>query len=211
MDDDDDGITAAATTTALLRRHAVPLSWLAAAVASVCFLVGYTLAPAPQHHQRHDQRLDQPRRNLVAEREVSLTDPLVYFYNEYTYIKPLQQSNYPWENIVEPYRKTTFLVANPSPSHTYTWYVGGWHVKEDSPTADINFGAPTGTPETVTVQARDRVTGAVVATRDVPVMVKYVRRELRQLVDQDRDAFFQAVAVLQRVPTQTGKRLYGPR
>ena len=142
---------------------------------------------------------------------MSLLDPMVYFYNEYTYVKPLQQGNYPWDNIVEPYRKTTFMVANPVPSQTYSWYVGGWHVREDSPTADINFGAPTGIPETVTVQARDRTTGAVLATRDVPVMVKYVRRELRQLVDQDRDAFFQAVAVLQRVPTQAGKRLYGPR
>ena len=31
------------------------------------------------------------------------------------------------------------------------------------------------------------------------------------MLDQDRDAFFQAVSIMQRVPTQTGKRLYGTK
>ena len=34
---------------------------------------------------------------------------------------------------------------------------------------------------------------------------------MRQLLGQDRDAFFQAVSIMQRIPTQTGKRLYGTK
>lgn len=41
------------------------------------------------------------------------------------------------------------------------------------------------------------------------VQVKYVRRELRSLTDQDREMFFNAVAVLQRVPSAVGQEVYG--
>ena len=41
-------------------------------------------------------------------------------------------------------------------------------------------------------------------------MVRYIRREIRALTDQDREAFFQAVMTIQRVPMSVGKRLYGP-
>lgn len=41
------------------------------------------------------------------------------------------------------------------------------------------------------------------------VTVKYVRREIRALTDQDREMFFNAVSVLQRVPSSVGQQLYG--
>ena len=41
------------------------------------------------------------------------------------------------------------------------------------------------------------------------VEVKYVRRELRSLTDQDREMFFNTVAVLQRVPSSVGQAVYG--
>lgn len=41
------------------------------------------------------------------------------------------------------------------------------------------------------------------------VQVKYVRREIRSLTDQDREMFFNAVAVLQRVPSSVGQAVYG--
>ncbi|CAM9292136.1 unnamed protein product, partial [Choristocarpus tenellus] len=40
-------------------------------------------------------------------------------------------------------------------------------------------------------------------------MVKYVRREIRSLTDVDREMFFNAVSVLQRVPTSVGRLVYG--
>lgn len=41
------------------------------------------------------------------------------------------------------------------------------------------------------------------------VTVKYVRREIRSLTDRDRETFFNAVAVLQRVPSAVGRAVYG--
>lgn len=41
------------------------------------------------------------------------------------------------------------------------------------------------------------------------VDVKYVRREIRSLTDQDREMFFNAVSVMQRVPTSVGQGIYG--
>lgn len=41
------------------------------------------------------------------------------------------------------------------------------------------------------------------------VEVKYVRREIRSLTDQDREMFFNAVSVIQRVPSSVGQAVYG--
>lgn len=41
------------------------------------------------------------------------------------------------------------------------------------------------------------------------VTVKYVRREIRSLTDQDREMFLNAVSVLQRVPSSIGQDIYG--
>lgn len=43
------------------------------------------------------------------------------------------------------------------------------------------------------------------------IRVKYVRREIRSLTDQDREMFFNAVAVMQRVPSGVGQLVYGSR
>lgn len=41
------------------------------------------------------------------------------------------------------------------------------------------------------------------------VQVKYVRREIRSLTDMDREMFFNAVSVMQRVPSGVGQLVYG--
>lgn len=46
-------------------------------------------------------------------------------------------------------------------------------------------------------------------THDFDVTVKYVRREIRDLTDRDRETFFNAVSVLQRVPSAVGRKVYG--
>ena len=51
--------------------------------------------------------------------------------------------------------------------------------------------------------------GAV--THNFEVAVKYVRREIRDLTDRDRETFFNAVAVLQRVPSAVGREIYGDK
>ena len=140
------------------------------------------------------------KRSLTTSDGISLLTPNIHFYNEYTYVKPLagiwkpslthhvipqlthlysthifSSGDYPWENMVEPYRKTTFVVTNPATNYTYHWYINGWH-KEDGITTDVNFGAPTGVLDTITVQIRNAVSGALSLTQDMKVMCKYVRR-----------------------------------
>eukprot|EP00903_Cladosiphon_okamuranus_P013119 g12236.t1 len=48
-------------------------------------------------------------------------------------------------------------------------------------------------------------------TLDFVVAVKYVRREIRALTDRDRETFFNAVAVMQRVPSAVGREIYGSK
>eukprot|EP00752_Nemacystus_decipiens_P013022 g11520.t1 len=44
---------------------------------------------------------------------------------------------------------------------------------------------------------------------DFVVTVKYVRREIRALTDRDRETFFNAVSVMQRVPSAVGRKVFG--
>lgn len=62
------------------------------------------------------------------------------------------------------------------------------------------------------------VRGGVVGTEEAAIVagpftfevkVKYVRREIRSLTDQDREMFFNTVSVLQRVPSSIGQIVYG--
>ncbi|CAM9656756.1 unnamed protein product, partial [Laminaria digitata] len=39
--------------------------------------------------------------------------------------------------------------------------------------------------------------------------LKYVRREIRQLTDSDREDFFDAMETLYRLPTAEGNKKYG--
>jgi len=48
-----------------------------------------------------------------------------------------------------------------------------------------------------------------VFVHEFTVTVKYVRREIRDLTDRDREMFFNAVSVLQRVPSAAGRAIYG--
>lgn len=134
--------------------------------------------------------------------------PTINLYNEYTKDKPLSGS-YPWGSIVEPYRITYFEVTNPVSDYTYKWYVDGWHT-DDGSVIPIVFTATPGTYQTVEVKMVSS-NGVVLTSSSIQVMNKYVRREIRSLIDQDREAFFQAVAIMQRVTTQTGKKIYGTK
>ncbi|CAM9338893.1 unnamed protein product, partial [Ectocarpus sp. 4 AP-2014] len=45
-------------------------------------------------------------------------------------------------------------------------------------------------------------------THEIKVTVRYVRRENRDLTDRDCETFFNAVSVLQRVPSAVGGEIY---
>lgn len=137
--------------------------------------------------------------------------PNVVYYNEYTINKALSGS-YPWTDIVEPFRTTTFLVTNPSDSDEfyYEFYVNDYH-HTTGIVANISFTDEPGTWQSIVCKKLDASTGEVVSSTEIKAITKYVRREIRSLIDQDREAFFQAVSIMQRVPTQVGKAIYGDK
>ena len=116
--------------------------------------------------------------------------------------------DYPWLKdikLIEPHRETTLAVEHPRPGYYYKWEVrnGG----ED----DEVHASASGTEAIVilTKLEKNMVTileldsdGAVVRRLDEPVMVKYVRREIRTLTDVEREELLDAVSEL--VMTQEG-------
>lgn len=135
--------------------------------------------------------------------------PSIKFYNEYT-INNTYSSMYYWENIVEPYKITWFEVENAveSSDYNYIWYLDGWHIAEGSK-INFTFAGPTGSSQEVRVDVVSTSSNKVLYTSSTNVIVKYVRREIRNLLEQDRIAFLMAISIIYRVPTQTGKALYG--
>lgn len=141
---------------------------------------------------------------------MNVESPVINYYNEYT--KNISYSGaYNWKNIVEPYKNTTFEVTNPvsSSSYSYIWYLDGWHIADGSQ-INFTFAAPTGSYQQIRVDLVEASSKKVLYTSSIDVMNKYVRREIRSLVEQDRIAFLQAVSIIFRVPTQAGKAIYGP-
>lgn len=107
---------------------------------------------------------------------------------------------YPWlrdVKLIEPFRETTLSISSPRDGHDYIWEVRG--LGEDE--ADLRATAR-GAEATVilteleensiTVTEMDS-TGAAARQLQETVMVKYVRREIRTLTDDEREELFDAV------------------
>lgn len=183
-------------------------------VAVLCFLIGYTWSP-DLHAQLHGT---QSTLYSATESDDTTTttgttatvgdnaDDVVMVYNDYTKYNPVQY--YPWTHMAEPER-TTYLEANLEEedglTYTYTWYVDD-HLQDYGKLVEVNFVKTGSHSVTLEVSKSGKVT-----TYDVDVMVKYVRREIRSLTDKDREMFFNAVSIMQRVPTSVGQQIWGDK
>eukprot|EP00752_Nemacystus_decipiens_P002258 g2139.t1 len=126
----------------------------------------------------------------------------------------------PWlqgVKLIEPYRETTLSITAPRDGHDYVWEVRGPEAGEeaDLPRASAR-GAETSVILTdldeniITVREVDQG-GQVVRQMEETVMVKYVRREIRTLTDDEREELFDAMHKLWTVKVDggNGKELYG--
>ena len=116
---------------------------------------------------------------------------------------------YPWRTglIVEPHRPTTLEVTNAADGREYTWHAAGrTHTGE---TAEVTF-TDVGT---ISLELREKVSasGADARTATGKLHVKYVRREIRDLNDVDREAFFDTSKVLYTLTPKEGLAAYGDR
>lgn len=73
----------------------------------------------------------------------------------------------------------------------------------------VDAAAAAGTATAAAADVADKVSRE--NTLDFVVTVKYARREIRALTDRDRETFFNAVSVMQRVPSAVGREVYGSK
>ena len=118
--------------------------------------------------------------------------------------------------LLEPYRKTAIALATPIKGCTYNWYITD--VNND---AISSRGISTnGTIVTTLYSAGEYLLTVSENCTDISdsgrqlaktVWVKYVRRELSTLLDNDREDFLDAFHTLWTVSTTVGQALYGDR
>lgn len=113
-------------------------------------------------------------------------------------------ASYPWLSdfkLVEPHRETTLAVANVREGFHYQWEV---HTESAAGVEGTVVHATAAGPDAVVVltELDENVitleevdaTGVVVRRLQETVMVKYVRREIRLLTDEERDELLDAVS-----------------
>ncbi|CAM9212040.1 unnamed protein product [Hapterophycus canaliculatus] len=127
--------------------------------------------------------------------------------------------DYPWlkdVKLIEPHRETTLSVISPREGLEYRWVVHG-HAPGEAPQRVEASGQEAVVvckvldENTLTLEEVDADTGVVVRRLEEKVMVKYVRREIRTLMDDEREELFDAMYTLWtvRVDGGNGKELYG--
>jgi len=129
----------------------------------------------------------------------------IRIYNQYTENDPV--TDYPWDLMAEPHRTSTLEIT--------TGHIDGasyeWYLKESflgaGESIEYTF-LKTGKHELNVIQI---LADGTETTTTFEVMVKYVRREIRSLTDYDREAYFTAVSMLQRIPTHVGQKVWGPK
>lgn len=110
--------------------------------------------------------------------------------------------DYPWlkdMKLIEPHRDTTLSVSSPRDGYEYIWEVRGG----DSDKGDLRATASGAETVVVLTMLDDNMItlkevnsdGEVVRQLDEMVMVKYVRREIRTLTDDEREEVLDAVSV----------------
>jgi len=121
--------------------------------------------------------------------------------------------NMPWllGKIVEPARATTLTVDDPCEGCTYHWELDGDERRstlrfEGSQVPDIKLYR-TGKHK-LTLTEYDS-SGAQLRQLRSYAEVKYVRREIRTLHEEDREKFLDILETLREVPTRQGKMIYG--
>jgi hypothetical protein len=160
---------------------------------------------AGSEHNIFENPIEQQTKQ--AEKVTTLT---LRTYNSYTKDRKIQNSEYPWQYIVEPYRATTLELLNTNSKGSYRWtiddHIHGYGTSVDALFSQLGYH-DVKIEEMITNDDGSRTTNELV----VKVMCKYVRREIRSMTDVDREVWFSAVAVMQHVPTSVGQAIYGPK
>lgn len=160
----------------------------------------------PSYHSSLREDRDSRLSDLHLKKSKSISFSV---YNEYTETSPIV--NYPWEFIVEPHRESTFYSiqsGGTAESYIYSWNIDGTTLQGANVTHTFTkLGkhpiSVVGNSNSKDADESDDL------SHDGEVMVKYVRREMRSLTDEDRELFFDAMVTVYNVGETEGKALYG--
>lgn len=153
----------------------------------------------PQQPQRQQHEAPNPltERATPGEKSVPLEFTALNFYHIRDG-KPGQ--DYPWlrnMKLVEPHRETTLTVVNPTDGLDYRWSVHGGDNPADVLISDSGVEVValfTLLDENVIRLEEVDSDGIVIRSLEETVMVKYVRREIRSLTDEDRVELLDSVS-----------------
>lgn len=133
-------------------------------------------------------------------------------YNAYTQTKPILLAAALWQHYAEPYRPSTFeaeVTPEPSGDVKYIWRFGSSDGFEQVEGATVTY--------TFTTVGRHNVQLIVesgsseLATYSADVMVKYVRRNIYDLTDEDRTIFLDTLHLLYEITDEEAAQAqYGP-
>ena len=143
--------------------------------------------------------------------EISVKDPT------YGTIETLD--DLPWDAIAEPYKKQLFSI------HTFTIsdkivdvsdYIVCWSIDNkifhgDNTLIMLNNTGIYDATVSITTKVSNTITSNTVYTYNFTLAMKYVRREIRSLTDEDRETFFSALELLYSLSETEGQRLYGTK
>lgn len=143
--------------------------------------------------------------------------------NEYSRTVGPAAQQYPWvrnRTVLEPYKDSRFDLGGTLADQdglTFTLSVGLIDARDEGGPSAETFDISAGNPVTATLKAVGKYQITVEATSDgvavksvsLEVLCRYVRRELRDLTVDDRNRLFKSMEVLYRVPTASGRLLYG--
>ena len=120
---------------------------------------------------------------------------------------------YPWltrYKLAEPHREH-YLRATGTSASEDSKYEFRWFVEQVEIGSGVELSHIFNTSGTFTmgVEAVRTASGVIDYTTSDDVWVKYVRRELRGLTDEDREAYFGALEVIFKTPCDDGKGMYG--
>lgn len=153
----------------------------------------------------HQPGLQVPLKGIDVGSSADVVDdsvPLSFTANNfYTIRDGMPGQDYPWlkgKKVIEPYRETTLSVTNPRDGYNYQWEVRGGDEAADlllTEAGSETVAIFTRMDENVITLQEVDSSGAVSRLLVETVMVKYVRREIRALTDEDRNELFDSVSV----------------
>mmetsp|Transcript_7009 Transcript_7009/g.8699 ORF Transcript_7009/g.8699 Transcript_7009/m.8699 type:complete len:651 (+) Transcript_7009:27-1979(+) len=147
------------------------------------------------------------------------TIPSIALYNRYSLRDGLPGQDYKYLTdyyIVEPYKETFFRIVAANPKYTYETKitkVGGDETEFffDQPSAA--FQVTDLSDRRLEISTYETVDGerVLLETSSYDIMVRYVRREIRALFDDDLNLLMDTMKLLWSVPQEEGEELYGSR